>query len=333
VQRGTSLLQLRRNLGDSTKQVVQFLQQRADKLGSKALALVAARAEDDPFAKVTKMIEDLIAKLMEEANSEAEHHGWCTQELADNKATRDEKTKEVERLDAEIEERTARSQKLQDTIKKLQAYVSELNEAVAKATAQRDAERAKNQQTIAEAKDAIEAVGQATKVLKEFYAKAASSTALVAAPEDDAPPTFDESFTGDQSGSTGVIGMLEVVLSDFVRLESETTTDEQAAAREFKKFSTDSKVDLSEKDRDIRQAGFKLDRNEKHLHSAEKDLASTQEELDAAMAYFDKLKPDCVDPGLSYEERVQKRKEEIESLQEALQLLGGDSNILDSQGA
>ena len=43
------------------------------------------------------------------------------------------------------------------------------------------------------------------------------------------------------------------------------------------------------------------------------------------MAYFDKLKPSCVDAGVSYEDSVARRKEEIESRQEALEILtGGD---------
>ena len=32
------------------------------------------------------------------------------------------------------------------------------------------------------------------------------------------------------------------------------------------------------------------------------DLEGTQKELDAALAYFDKLKPSCVDSGVSYED-------------------------------
>merc|ERR1719387_2877705 len=66
-------------------------------------------------------------------------------------------------------------------------------------------------------------------------------------------------------------------------------------------------------------------RKESALASAQKDLASTKEELKAAMDYYEKLKPSCVDAGISYEERVAKRKEEIESLQEALKILSADA--------
>jgi len=37
--------------------------------------------------------------------------------------------------------------------------------------------------------------------------------------------------------------------------------------------------------------------------------------------YFEKLKPDCVDHGLSYDKRKDMREEEIQSLKEALAIL------------
>merc|ERR1719506_2877659 len=54
------------------------------------------------------------------------------------------------------------------------------------------------------------------------------------------------------------------------------------------------------------------------------DLEGTQKELDAALAYYEKLKPSCIDADVSYEDRVARRKEEIESLQEALKILNGE---------
>jgi len=68
----------------------------------------------------------------------------------------------------------------------------------------------------------------------------------------------------------------------------------------------------------------KKEDQEATLESKKEDLAGTQKELDAALAYFDKLKPSCVDSGMDYDQRVGARKEEIQSLQEALKILNGD---------
>ncbi len=43
---------------------------------------------------------------------------------------------------------------------------------------------------------------------------------------------------------------------------------------------------------------------EQALKTKNKDLEGTQEELDAWLDYFNKLKPSCVDSGVRYEDRV-----------------------------
>merc|ERR1719333_918561 len=115
-------------------------------------------------------------------------------------------------------------------------------------------EKEKNTATIVDAQAATKAVSQATTVLKEFYAKASAATALTQmqseGPADDAPETFDKPFTG-VGGEGGIVGMLEVILSDFERLESDTTQAEASAEKEFFTFSSDSSKDKAVKNTDI----------------------------------------------------------------------------------
>merc|ERR1719168_324241 len=124
-----------------------------------------------------------------------------------------------------------------------------------------------------------------------------------------------------QAENGGVIGMLEVIESDFARLEADTTASEATAQKEYDTFMTDSKVDKAAKTKDIEHKTAKKQDETQALTVKNEDLEGTQKELDAALAYFDKLKPSCVDAGVSYEDRVSRRKEEIESLQEALRIL------------
>merc|ERR1712160_62801 len=139
----------------------------------------AMRANDDPFTKVKKMIKDLIVKLMEEANEEAEQKGWCDTELSTNEQTRKEKTDAVETLHAEIDQLEASISKLTEDITELSKAVAELNEAMAEATKLRQEEKATNEETIKDSGEAQTAVAQALTVLKEFYAKAGDATALI----------------------------------------------------------------------------------------------------------------------------------------------------------
>merc|ERR1719258_1031941 len=327
VQKATSFAQLRSAAVSPLQQrVAAFLQDRASKVNSPILSLVATRMGDDPFTKVKKMIKDMITKLMEEANEEAEHKGWCDTELSTNQQTRDNKSEESDKLSAEIEMLTATISKLSEDITELNEGIATIDKAVAEATADREAEKAKNTETIADAKAASAAVAQATAVLKEFYAKAAEATAFVQAkgPADDAPATFDGAYQGNQDQATSVLGMLEVIQSDFARLESETTAAEAEAADAFTKYSADSATNKAVKETDVKHKTSKRQETESALAEAKKDLAATNDELTAAMDYYDKLKPSCVDAGVSYEDRVARRKAEIQSLQEALKILSGD---------
>merc|ERR1712073_165818 len=90
--------------GRSQAKASMFLHQKANDLQSRVLSAIADRVAADPFRKVKKMIKDLITKLMEEANEEAEHKGWCDTELSTNEQTRKEKTEAVETLHAEIDQ-------------------------------------------------------------------------------------------------------------------------------------------------------------------------------------------------------------------------------------
>jgi len=324
IQKATSLAQLRSSSTSPVQQVVaSFLADKARSANSRVLSLISMKVSEDPFKKVTKMIKDMIVKLMEEANEEAEHNGFCNTELTTNKQTRDSKTEQAAELKAEIEKLTADIAKLGNEIAELSENIASVDAAVAKATSQRADEKEKNQATIADAKAGQSAVAKATQVLKDFYAKAAQATALAQMGVPGSPETFDKPYTGMAGG--GVLGMLEVCESDFARLDADTTAGEDQSQRAFEEFSSDSAEDKAVKDTNMKHKAGSKQQKEGQNAAAKKDLAGTQEELDAAMAYYEKLKPSCVDAGESYEERVARRKEEIESLQEALKILSGDS--------
>merc|ERR1719160_2467871 len=316
----TSFAQLRSvDRSPAQLEVAAFLKDQGRKFNSRILKVLAMRVEEDPFKKVTKMIKDLIVKLMEEANGEAEQKGWCDDELSTNEQTRKEKTEAVETLHAEIDELEATVAKLTEEIGELTKAVGDLDAAVAKATSMREAEKAKNAETIKDAQEAQTAVAQALTVLKEFYAKAGKATALVQQPE-----IFDKPYKGMGGMAGGVVGMLEVIESDFARVQAETSAAEAAAVKEYEQFMHDSTVDKADMQRDIKHKTTKKENEANAVVEQKVDLEGTQKELDAALRYYDKLKPSCVDSGISYEERVKQREQEIQSLQEALKILNGE---------
>merc|ERR1740123_1458474 len=166
-------------------------------------------------------------------------------------------------------------------------------EDLAEATDLRAKEKATNAVTVKDAQAAQAAVAAATAVLKDYYAKASTATALL----QKAPParqwglktgvkmgsdewdslanpnfkgeidkghkegmqTFGETEQGQQDEAQyGVLGLLEVIASDFASLEANTKASEASAAEAYERFMVDSrrskatktrKVEMNEADR------------------------------------------------------------------------------------
>lgn len=256
------------------------------------------------------MIQDMITKLMEEANEEAGHKAFCDTEMGMNKKTREIKTEESETLSAEVDGLSADIEKLASEIADLTMEMAEINTALKKATEERTDEKARNKKVIADSKVAEDATAQALAVLQDFYANAG-----------DAPAFIQVTSKLAASGTDGIIGMLEVIESDFVRLGAETKAAEAKSQRSFDSFVNDSEQDKAVKTTSVNlKTDVKQDKTSA-LANAQKDLEATTVELDAAMKYFEELKPSCVEAGVSYEDRVARREEEIQSLKEALQIL------------
>merc|ERR1719217_1880078 len=221
-----------------------------------------ASAKSVPVTSVVAYLQSQITKLLEEANEEADHKGWCDKEMATNKQTRDDKTEEVNSLQAEYDKLKAEILKLTQQIADLTDAIAEIDASVAKATDIREEEKAKNAATIEDSQKAQTAVEQALAVLKDFYAKAAKGaenltigydgrTRLLQGPSDDAPETFDEPYTGMGGASGGVMGLLEVIQSDFSRVEAETTAAEADAAKAHERFMAESNKDKAVKTADM----------------------------------------------------------------------------------
>lgn len=319
--RVTSFLQIRQKTAEQKRNIVSrvaaMLQQKNRmmlKNKSTALSLAAVNmAAGGPFDKVINMVKSLIQRLEEEAAAEAEHKKFCDEELTANTQLRNKKTNDVEKattLDATL---SAKIAQLADKIAKKSAEEAALQKAMAEATELRTEEKAKNTATVKDAKAAQAALSQALEVLQNFYSNSGASF-LQQAPE-------MKAYSGQSSSSGGVIGMIEVIQSDFARLEADTSATEAQAAAEYDQFMKDSKAAEEAAHKSAFDATLKKDQKEHEKTLNMKDLNGHQKALEAAQKYHEQLQPMCVEVKVSYEERVANRNAEIDSLREALDIL------------
>jgi len=360
----SSFAQLRSSQGSQgiNRQVREFIASEGQRLHSKKLTLLSEKLRSgDEFAKIRGLIDDMITKLLEEANEDAKKEGWCDTEMGKSKVTRNKLSEEIDGLDAAIEDGKATIMKLTQEVADLTKDIEDLDADMTEATELRTAEKTKNKHTISDAKAAQTAVSQATAVLKDFYAKAAKATALLqqrknpaalvqtkgikmgteewqalANPNFDGTidkghkagmQTFGEAYTGNQDAAGGVMALLEVALSDFANLEADTKATEAEAENAYNKFMTESKRSKATKSKKIElDNSDKADANTK-LQEDVAELKSTQDELIAADKYHEKLVPQCIDQGMTWEQVQAARQEEIVSLKQALETLESQGNV------
>merc|ERR1711881_32939 len=97
----------------------------------------------------------------------------------------------------------------------------------------RAAEKAENEKTIADAEEGLAAVKYALTVLSEFYENAFLQYVPPNADRegktvsDLAPEIFNDKYHGNQDASKGIIGLLEIIVSDFERTIETTTKEEK----------------------------------------------------------------------------------------------------------
>merc|ERR1719253_572869 len=209
---------------DMTREkLVAMLVSKGKALHSPALMSLAAAAKTDVFAKVKRMIQELIERLLAEEADEADHKGWCDEEIAKTTKDRDYRLRDVSKLHNELADGYGRKGELEENKKELTHQIGNLTADLATETQNRNEEKAENAQTVADSEEGVTAVQQAIDILAHFYGEAAKATVFTQQPsvDDEAPDA------GSQSASTGILGMLDVIMGDFKRTISETTAAEE----------------------------------------------------------------------------------------------------------
>merc|ERR1719335_316999 len=130
---------------------------------------LASVASSDPFVKIRGLIEDMIEKLLKEAQEEATQKAFCDKEMGASKKTESEKIATTEKLQARIDGNSAKIAELEDAIKSLEAEVADIDKAQSEATAIRTKEKTDNLAAIKDFRDSANAVVAAMGVLKSFY--------------------------------------------------------------------------------------------------------------------------------------------------------------------
>jgi len=301
-------------------EAVRLIKDMARKQNAPALAQLASRMSsvirlshgDDVFAKIKGMVTDMIAKLEQEAAEAADLKEWCDKEIAEASAKRDDATATVEKLTTKFDSATARSKKLKEEVATLQKELADLSRTQSEMDSLRAAEKGDYEKNQPEMEMGLKGIKLALKILNDYYAKAADHS------------------SSDGAGG-GIIGMLEVIESDFTKGLTEMVAVEQQAAAAFETQTKDNAVTKTTKDQDVKYKTKEATGLDKAAGNLNSDREGVQSELDATLEYLEGLAKKCTYKVESYADRKARRASEIEGLKTALEVLESETALVQTR--
>merc|ERR1712217_992109 len=319
-----SLLQLRSRADLANAEVVTMVKKLAQKHHSAALAQLASRISavmrlgssggDDPFAKVKGLISEMISKLEAEADAEATEKAWCDEQIAKTEEKKNDLESDIAKLTAKIDVASAKSADLKEQVKELQAELAALAKLQAEMDKTRQEEHAAFVQAKADLELGLEGVRGALTVLREYYGGA---SAFMQQPR----PEMPELHTKSEGAGNSIIGILEVVESDFAKNLAQSTTEEDDAEAQYQKVTQENKVTKTMKDQDVKNKTQEFTGLDKNIAAMSADRETADTELSAVMDYYGKVKDRCIAKPETYEQRKARREAEIAGLKQALSIL------------
>merc|ERR1719231_1268020 len=123
-------------------------------------------------------------------------------------------------------------------------------------------------------------------------------------------PPRPAAFKNSEGAASSIIGILEVVESDFATNLAKEESEESEAASIYEKTTQTNKVTTATKEQDVKYKTQEFKGLDKDISELSSDRDSANTELDAVMEYYGKIKERCIAKPETYEERVKRRTAE-----------------------
>jgi hypothetical protein len=243
---------------------------------------------------------------------------------------RDDKKDKIKDLKAEIKVETAAVGKLTEEIADAEKMISDIVTFMKEATEIRETGKTENKLAIKDAKDAQTSLTNAIAVLEAFYKESGEIPKepweFIQKPVNlgKKPSTWDASYSGvadPDKKNTGIISILEAVLSDFSKMEAETKSQEAQDQKEYDEEMSANEIEKADRTQEVEMKTAEKKRRADKIASLSGQKKNTEGELEKTEQYLVDLKPACVDGDSSYEDRKASRTKEIEALKKAQVIL------------
>lgn len=279
------------------------------------------RVAKGPFKQIKNMIQKMIFRLNKEQTDEDAHKNWCDTELETTNQQADEKTDQVEEMTAKLNKLTADIEDLADALAEAEASVADAQQYMKDETDLRQENKADNEQTIADAKEAQAALTNAIGVLTQYY-KDSGSIKKESWEFIQQEPSLDyEGSFSNTGGSSEVMSLLETTLGDYSKMQAEAEAAEVTDSKNFDEDMGSKKTEIAGLRNEIKVKTARKTTLEEDKAALASQLKKAEKQLEALNIYLKDLQQPCVTSDSSYEERKGARDDEIDALKQALDLL------------
>jgi hypothetical protein len=273
---------------------------------------LSSGAGDDPFAKVKGLISDMIDRLESAGQADASHKGYCDKELAYTQGRKTEKETEIAKISTSIDMQKARSAQLKEEIATLQKELANLAKSQAEWDKFRQEENTAFRADRADIEQGLAGIKIALSVLRDYYSKS-------------------DNIGAADGAATGIIGLIEVVESDFSKGLVEMNSAEENAQATYDAATKENEISRTAKDKDVEYKTKESVGLDKSVAEGTSDRSGVQTELEAINEYRKKLEEMCIAKAEPYAEKTRRRDAEIAGLKHALTMLEGQAVLLQQQ--
>jgi len=290
---------------------------------SPRLMAIAAQVRLDAFERVKKAIDDMVAQLLKEKEDEIKHKDFCVGELNTNQLQTEKKERDKQDLVAKIDDLGMTIKSLTEAISGLKGEIAEMQVQMKRAGEDREKENKDFQMTAADQRETQKLLTTALGVLKDFYAKS-KAAALVQEqePAGPPPPAGFEAYKKN-AASSGVIGLLQQIISDAKAMEAEAIRAEEDAQKAYEDFVKETNASVEAKSKEIVNKSEEKAKAEADLVMAKENEQAANLELEQLSNYNAELHQSCDFVMKNFEVRQTARDEEVEALRQAKAILSG----------
>jgi len=305
-----------------------------------SLLQVQARqtAKADPFQKVKRMVENMITKLVNEAAGEQEHNKWCTQETAQAKDQRKTHEHQHQKFASKATMLEGNAADTAEKLSEVSQALATMNTAAGEAAEVRKTETTNAAAAVADYVAAQKALRAAVVYLNKFYQErklesdkvflqARSQRQLPSENKPDDPSAGKEGRQKDrESSAQAVLDLLEIMVSDFVKMQLEVETEEATALRDYTEYDKSYAAQKAASQKEVEHLETMKKRIAVEISEMTQERDSAAQEVGAMDEYLEKLAKNC-QVGDSFEVREEKRQKQIEGLQQALTAINTKTEV------